>query len=77
MKSTKHKPVWCSVLIILQFMLGIGAFFGGGALVLSPDGTLLRMPMELLRYSPFHSFLIPGIILLSVLGVLPLITAFF
>ncbi|WP_010632870.1 hypothetical protein [Sporolactobacillus vineae] len=77
MRSAKHKTGWCSVLIFLQLLLGVGAIFGGGALILSPDGTLLRIPIELLRYSPFHTFLIPGLILFSVLGVLPLIAAFF
>ncbi|MFT8317607.1 MAG: hypothetical protein ABF651_04955 [Sporolactobacillus sp.] len=67
----------CHVLIILQIFLGIGAFFGGLLLVLAPDGSLLYMPLYLLRTSIFHSYLIPGIILCLVLGVYPLVTAWF
>lgn len=77
MRSAKHKPAGCYILIFLQLILGIGALFGGGALILSSDGTLLRMPVTLLRYSPFQTFLIPGFILFIGLGVLPLITAFY
>jgi hypothetical protein len=77
MRSAKQKTGLCFILIALQLLLGIGALFGGGALILEPDGTLLRMPIELLQYSPFHTFLIPGLILFSVLGILPLIAAFF
>lgn len=77
MRPAKHQSGWRSFLIFLQLLLGIGALFGGGALILRPDGTLLGMPLALLRYSPFHTFIIPGFILFTVLGFLPLITAFF
>lgn len=69
-------PVTCKLLIILHIILGIGAVFGGGALTIDPEGTLLGMPITILDQSPFHNFLIPGIILLLFLGVLPLIIAF-
>lgn len=76
MKKNNGKTVSCYVLITLQFILGIGALFGGGALVLSPDGTLLHMPLDILNDSPFHSFLFPGLILFLVLGVYPVLIAF-
>lgn len=71
------KSFACKFLIFLHFFLGIGALFGGGVLIISPDGSLLRMPLELLQHSPFHSYLIPGMILFSGLGVIPMITAVF
>jgi len=61
--------------IALEIFLGVGALFGGGALILGPDGHLLGMPTNLLAGSPFSSFLVPGIILFTVLGVAPLLAA--
>jgi hypothetical protein len=60
---------------MLQGLLAIGAIIGGGALIIDPSGNLIKMPDSLLDHSPFGSFLIPGIILLLVLGVMPMIIA--
>ena len=49
--------------------------FGGGALILAPDGHLLGMPVKLLAGSPFPSFLVPGIILFVLIGIAPLLAA--
>jgi hypothetical protein len=62
-----------NILIILLSLLGLGATFGGGALILSPSGALFKMPLYLLDNTPFHNFLIPGILLFGVLGVVPII----
>ena len=59
------------ILICLLAFLGIGALGGGGALVLSPDGSLIGLPLFLLAKSPFHSFFVPGILLFVVLGIFP------
>ena len=59
---------------LLVFWLGflsLGALGGGGALVISPAGRLLRMPLSLLTASPFRDFLVPGLVLFTVLGVAP------
>ena len=58
-------------LIILLFLLAIGAIFGGSFLIISPSGELLGLPISMLEPSPFDTFLIPGIILLIMLGLLP------
>jgi len=58
--------------LILLALLGLGAIVGGGALIISPSGELLSMPLSLLDKSPFDSYLIPGIILFLVLGLAPL-----
>ena len=60
-----------NLLLILLALLGVGALGGGGALSISPSGQLLGMPLSLLAHSPFRSFLIPGLILFTVLGVAP------
>jgi hypothetical protein len=58
-------------LILLLGLLAVGAIFGGGALIISPSGELLKMPLSNLGASPFKDFLIPGIILISILGIVP------
>jgi hypothetical protein len=58
-------------LLFLLAVLGLGAIFGGGVLIISPSGALFGMPLAMLDDSPFTSFLIPGIILFSVLGLAP------
>lgn len=52
--------------------LGIGAVAGGLMLILDPTGQRMGMPLSFLDHSPFHSFLIPGIILLLSNGLLSL-----
>jgi len=61
-----------SILLILLGFLGVGAMGGGGALIISPSGKLLGMPLSMLEESPFNSFFVPGIILFSVLGLIPI-----
>ena len=63
------------VAILLEVFLGLGALFGGGALILGPDGHLLGIPTTLLAGSPFASFLVPGIILFALVGIGPLLAA--
>lgn len=65
--------VW--ILIVLLVVQAIGAIGGGAVLVISPDGDIMRMPTSMLEGSPFDSFLIPGLILLLVLGIAPLVAA--
>ena len=52
--------------------LGLSSLVGAIPMILDPTGKMLRMPLSLLRYSPFDSFLIPGIILLVANGLLAL-----
>lgn len=51
----------------LQLFVGIGAIFGGLMAILFPEGPG-GMPTDVLKYSPFSNFLIPGIILFAVIG---------
>ncbi len=60
-------------LVALQVSMGLAAVGGGLDLVLT-NGQLMRMPAELLRGSPFGSYLIPGLVLLTV-GVINLVSA--
>ena len=58
--------------IALLFFNGVSAIFGGGGMILDPTGTSMQLPIELLEFSPFDNFLIPGIILFTVNGLLNL-----
>jgi hypothetical protein len=61
------------LLVTLLGLLSLGALFGGGALMISPSGDLLRMPKSNLGTAPFNDFFLPGLILFSILGILPVI----
>jgi hypothetical protein len=81
MRSAQHEstprplPGIARLAVALEIFLGLGALFGGGALILAPDGDLLGMPTKLLSGSPFPSFLVPGIILFTCVGLAPLLAA--
>lgn len=53
---------------ILQFFIGLGAVAGGFLMIIKPDGSIMDMPPDMLKGSPFRDFLVPGIILFSVNG---------
>lgn len=54
--------------VILLAFNGISALFGGGALVTDPSGGRLGMPVDMLKFSAFNDFLLPGLILFVILG---------
>ena len=68
----KIKNIRNLFLILLGF-LSIGAIGGGVALLISPSGELIGIPVNEFKNLPFNSFLIPGIILFTVLGVIPVL----
>ena len=51
----------------LHLFVGLGAICGGGATILNPQEPL-GMPVDVLKNSPFSNFLIPGIILFTIIG---------
>ena len=53
---------------ILQIFVGLGAIICGILMIAFPDGSIINLPLSLLRGSPFTDFFIPGIILFSVIG---------
>jgi hypothetical protein len=67
------------VALVALGLLAITATWGGTEL-LTPDqlGSPMKIPLSVLQYSPFHSFLIPGILLLvsgGLLGTLVFVVA--
>jgi peptidoglycan/LPS O-acetylase OafA/YrhL len=71
MKS--QKPISVTALIISVFFQALSGLGGGVFLIADPTGETLNLPLSFLRNSPFPDYLIPGIILFTVLGVYPLI----
>lgn len=56
------------ILFGLHAFVGIGAMGGGMMAILFPEGPG-GMPLDALNNSPFHDYLIPGIILFLIIGV--------
>jgi hypothetical protein len=74
MKNQKSiNTILLYVMMGLILFQGISGLFGGIALVNDPSGELLQMPLSMLEGSPFDTFLIPGIILLTILGIFPMV----
>ena len=68
MTTTTVRNIYLSLLAFL----GLSAIGGGGALIISPSGKLLGgLPLSILERSPFNDFLVPGIILFVILGIIP------
>lgn len=71
----RRLPAGPAVLAVLLAFQGLSGLGGGAILVIDPSGGLLGLPLSVLRRGPFADFLVPGVILLLVLGVLPAVTA--
>ena len=61
--------------ICLLVLNGLAAVFGGSKLVLDRSGKSLQLPLEFLLKSPFHDYLVPGLVLFIVLGLGSLVIA--
>jgi len=63
--------------IFLLVLNSIPALLAGWNLMMNPSGSGLRMDVGLLEFTPFHNFLVPGIILFTMNGLLSLFTLTF
>ena len=61
--------------LVLEVVLSIGALAGGLVLIVAPRGEIMPLPLSALAGSPFDTYLGPGLILFTVLGLGPLIAA--
>jgi hypothetical protein len=69
------RPPWIIVIAVMHILLGIGGVPAGIGFIADPSGKNVGVPKSLLDHLPIHDFLIPGLVLLIILGLLPLITA--
>jgi hypothetical protein len=74
MTATSRPPLAVAA-IALELFLALGALGGGLALICSPSGAALGLPAGLLAGSRFGSYLVPGLVLFTVLGLGPLAVA--
>lgn len=67
------KALLRNLLIFLLLFNAVGAFYGGTSFLLDPSGGSLHISTDLLGNSPFNDYFWPGVILLLVNGLLPLV----
>lgn len=53
--------------VVLTFLVGLNGLMGGYAAISNPEAPFGISP-ETLKYGPFDSFLIPGMVLFAVIG---------
>ncbi|MEW6181867.1 MAG: hypothetical protein AB1500_01645 [Bacillota bacterium] len=71
-RLVKRRPARFYLLSFLLLFLAVGGLAGGIALTADPSGGLLKIPLSFLEDTPFKNYLLPGLFLLVVLGVYPL-----
>ena len=71
----RRRPGTLIALLVLLLVQGIGATAGGAGLVRDPVNNI-GMPLSMLNGSPFHDYLIPGLILLIVVGLFPFLVLY-
>ena len=77
MKSlSETRPIAVTILMILLVLLGLGGIGGGLSMLADPSGDLLGLPLVLLESVTVKNFLLPGMFLLVVMGILPLVAAY-
>ena len=64
-------------LFILISFIAITATLSGLVLISIPDGSILKLPVSLLKGTPFRDFLIPGLILTVFVGGVNLVAVYF
>ena len=65
-----------TLLFILVCFIALTSTLSGSLMIIRPDGALLGLPVSLLGGTPFKDFLIPGILLTSVVGGVNLLAVF-
>lgn len=71
----RSMSTWHQVVLSLCAFTGLTAMLGGFGLITAPQGSPSVPPVELLERTPFASWLVPGLVLLVVVGVGNLVAA--
>ena len=71
--NKQSRPLSVFLLMFFVAFQALGGLYGGLTLVLDPSGDLLGLPLSVLDNAPFANFLVPGLILLFILGFFPLV----
>jgi len=70
------RSISSNLLILLIFFQAISAIPSGLSLLNDPSGNGIGLSLDVLKNTPFKNFFIPGLFLLVVLGLIPLITLY-
>ena len=71
----KHYKRARTASLVLLFFLGLSALPAALFMIVDPSGMRMGLPLEMLDQTPFHNFLVPGILLGFFNGILGLIFA--
>ena len=66
-----------SLLFILVSFIAVTSTLSGLLMISNPDGGILNLPLSLLDGTPFKDFLIPGILLTTIVGGVNLLAVFY
>lgn len=66
-----------TILFVLVAFIGLTATFSGLLMISNPDGGIFNLPLSLLDGTPFKNFMIPGILLTTIVGGINLLAVFF
>jgi hypothetical protein len=69
------RPISLWLLVFLLLFLSFGGFFGGIFMLLDPTGRALEMDV-VLPLLPVPDFVLPGLFLIVVMGILPLVLVY-
>ena len=64
------------VLIVLLILLGLGGLAGGAAMLMDPIGAGMGLSPDMLEGLPIPDFILPGLFLIIVMGITPLVIAY-
>jgi hypothetical protein len=59
--------------LLLEAILAASAIVAGFSFVTSPDGSGMQMPVTWLDRTPFSDYFVPGLVLITVNGLLPVV----
>ncbi len=76
LQGKQKRPPGLYALVTAIVFQGLSGIAGGIGLVADPTGEALRIPADWLQGSPFRDYLVPGLVLLLVLGLLPLVAVY-
>jgi hypothetical protein len=65
------------IITFILFVVGISALLTGLAMMSSPDGNLVGLNFNILKTTPFKDFLIPGLLLFVLVGLVNILALFF
>jgi hypothetical protein len=66
-----------TILFILVSFIAFTATLSGLLMISKPDGSILNLPVSLLASTPFNDYLLPGIFLTTLVGMVNLLAVFY